>query len=914
MIDKTTPQTPPVNEPTQTTAKQKRAPLSLQAKIWRSIKLYTRILVYVPLVLLMLFAVLIGTPFGSKVTVVLVNQFVNDITAHYHSGTLNNDLKLDQLTWSMPGISVAAQDVELNWLPTCLINSQVCVSNLSASKLSVDIVTDDIPHSAQSEEAIAPEQPSHQELLLPITISLNKAQFKQVDVTVNQMTFHADELATEAIWNESGLQVDRLSSLGLMVNIPTNPTPNQQEPEDDTSENNWPLASLPQIHMPFPLKVKQFEATQSQLIIGERIDHFSLIRLGASFRAFQLSISQLDIEHDYGDVTVIGDLAFEQHYPLTLKLQANIKDVAELPGLTNHSLRLELTQDLSQLNINAIAKGDNRFNLAATVDLTSAQLAYQLELNDAYLQWPMLQPQYMTQIKQLTSKGDLHDQIAKLQGQLTTPYHPNLDIVADIDNRNKTLKVNQLSVKSIAGNIDLDGQLSYKNNLNWQANVITNDIKLQHIDYLTQSTPMTSLFSGRFTSQGIVSKNDWQLAIEQADLSGRLNGYPLNLQGNITINQALAVNADNLQAHALGAHLIVNGTADTIWDIDAELNVPDLKQWLKGGRGSIYAKVDVSGNSANPIVDVDAQINKLSYSGSKIDNVSLVANYRPYEQHRYSIDIKNSLLFWNNYKLSDLTLHSDGDQYLQQTTLTTLGDIVINSQLASTSDLDKQLFKGTLTQFNMTNALGMWQQDNPITINWDQLKQSGNLSRFCLVHPHNKLCLVNDISLGHTGQANINFSGNPGQLLAPILSKKIIWDGQAALTSEVNWAKGKKPTADLQFTLMPGNITLTRAKTNPVSIDYQQLLLHASLDEKKVTSSLSFNSSGIANWQSQLSVNITPDRVLQGNIDINELNLAPFGEFFPRLATLEGLLSSRLTLNGSLMDPRVSGNIKLSCR
>ncbi|MCU7370283.1 hypothetical protein PEC18_05210 [Paucibacter sp. O1-1] len=491
-------------------------------------------------------------------------------------------------------------------------------------------------------------------------------------------------------------------------------------------------------------------------------------------------------------MTVIGDIAFEHHYPLTLKLQAKIKEVDELPGLTNHSLRLELTQDLSQLNINAIAKGDNRFNLAATVNLlTSAQLIYQLELNDAYLQWPMLQPQYITQIKHLSSKGDLHDQIAKLQGQLTTPYHPNLDIVADIDNRNKTLNVNQLSVKSIAGNIDLDGQLSYKNDLNWQANVITNDIKLQHIDFLTQSTPITSLFSGHFTSYGMVSEKDWQLAIKQADLSGRLNGYPLNLQGNITINQALAVNADNLQAHALGAHLIVNGTADTIWDIDAELNVPDLKQWLKGGRGSIYAKVDVSGNSANPIVDADVQINKLSYSGSKIDNVSLVANYRPYEQHRYSIDIKNSLLFWNNYKLSELTLRSKGDQHQQQTTLSTLGDIVINSQLASSSDLDKQLFKGTLTQFDMANALGMWQQNKPISINWDTVKTKRQAQWFCLVHPHNRLCLVSDINLGHTGQANINFSGNPGQLFTPILSKKIAWDGQAALTSEIHWVKAK---------------------------------------------------------------------------------------------------------------------------
>ncbi|WP_350431181.1 translocation/assembly module TamB domain-containing protein [Shewanella sp. H8] len=900
---------------------------SLSAKIWRNFKLYTRILIYVPLALLMLFAVIIGTPFGSKIGVMLANQFVSDIEVEYASGTLNGDLTLHHLSWSMPGISVNADDLTLGWLPRCLINQQICVTNLSASKIDVNIVTDDIPTSAnvsdtnQSEDLLT-------ELELPINISLSKAQLTQVNVAVNRMKFHADKLMTQAIWNNTGLVVESLTSQGLVVNIPitteatgtTASTTGQINQQDnkainrsgDTDKNVWPLANLPQVFMPFPINVKQFNATETQLTIGQRSDHFSHIGLAASFHQFQLGITQLTIQHDDGDVSVIGDIAFQDHYPVTLKLVANIENLPELPGLQQQQLSVDLTQDLSKLNINAIAKGDNYFKLDAEINLTTPGLNYQVTLTDAALQWPLKNPQYTSNISRFASKGDIKNQEAQFEGQLTTPYHPTLAIIADVVNRKQKLSINKLNVKSIAGNLDLTGELSYQDDITWQASVLTDNIQLQYIDYINQQKPIQSKFSGHFNNSGTLANKQWQVAIQEANLTGRLNGYPLNLQGDISLNQDIAINANNLQANALGAQLIINGQADKAWNINAELSVPDVSQWLNGGQGNIFAKVNVTGNSADPIVDLNAQISKFSYQGGKIDSLDLHGNYRPYSQHQYKAELHTNNLVWDSYKLTDIVFISDGNQQQQQSKLNTQGDVVINTQMTSHSNIDKQQFDATLTELSISNALGKWQQDNPITASWDQLNSRGSVSHFCLVHPHNKLCLVNDVNLGNTGQANINFSGNPGQLLAPILSKKITWSGEAALTSQVNWAKGKKPTANVQFTLLPGNIKLSRTKNNTISIDYQQLLLQASLDEKQINSSLSFNSSGIASWQSQLSVNITPDRTLQGTINVNDLNLAPFGEFFPKLETLEGILSSRLIVSGTLMDPSLSGNIKLS--
>jgi translocation and assembly module TamB len=893
---------------------------SLSARIWRSVKLYTRILIYVPLVLLMLFAIIIGTPFGSRMGVILVNQFVSDIDVEYASGTLNGELTLHHVSWSMPGISVNAENLSLGWLPTCLINRQICVTNLVASSIDVNIVSDKIPVSTNANETGDIEDP-FTELELPFDISLSHAQLANVTVDVNNMTFYADNLTTQAIWNSTGLVVESLTSQGLIVNIPDTTSASQTNHQAENKATNqtadakavsWPLANLPQVFMPFPVNVRQFNATESQLIIGKRTDHFSHIALAASFRQFQLGITQLDIQHNDGDVSVTGEIALLDHYPLTLKLVANVDNLPQLPGLKQQQLQLDLTQDLSRLNINAIAKGDTHFKLAAEMNLTTAALDYQVTLTDAALQWPLKNPQYTSNISRFTSQGNIKDQVAQFEGQLTTPYHPALAIIADVVNRKQKLTINKLNIQSVAGNIDMTGQLSYRDKITWQANVLTDAIQLQYIDYINQQTSIKSKFGGRFNSSGTIADKQWQVAVQDANLTGYLNGYPLNLQGDISLNQELAINATNLQANALGAQLVINGQANKAWNIAAELSVPDVSQWLKGGRGNIFAKVDVTGNSADPIVDINANISQLSYQGSKIDSLDLRANYHPYAQHKYWIELHNTNLVWDSYKLTDIAFFSEGNQHQQQSKLNTQGDVVINTQMTSSSNIDKQQLNATLTEFRISNALGQWQQDKQITASWDQLNHRGSVGRFCLVHPHNKLCLINDVNLGHTGQANMTFTGNPGKSLASMLSKKITWHGEAALTTQVNWAKGKKPTANVQFTLLPGNIKLSRTKNNTISIDYQQLLLQASLDEKQIITSLSFDSSGIASWQSQLSVNITPDRTLQGTINVNELNLAPFGEFFPRIETLEGILSSQLSLSGTLMDPSVSGNIKLN--
>lgn len=131
----------PITEVTEAIANSVTQSVSFIQKLWRQFKLWTRIIIYVPLGLLVLIALLLGTEFGSRITVGLADQFVPDLDLTYTSGSINKDLALSHAAWSMAGIKVQLEDLHLLWQPACLLQKRLCVNGLSAAKVDVTIDT-----------------------------------------------------------------------------------------------------------------------------------------------------------------------------------------------------------------------------------------------------------------------------------------------------------------------------------------------------------------------------------------------------------------------------------------------------------------------------------------------------------------------------------------------------------------------------------------------------------------------------------------------------------------------------------------------------------------------------------------------------------------------------------------------------
>ncbi len=204
--------------------------------LWlKSLRWFTRTLLYIPLGLLVLLALLLGTAPGSHLAVFLASALVPDLELEYASGTLNRELQLKQVHWQMDGISVDADAVTLAWQPACLLQKQLCVDALELTTTQVDIDTKAFASDSATEE----EATSSGELVLPFGISLKQASITDIQVRVDEMHFDAAAFNTAANWQESGLQIIQLESRGLSVLIPELMRQKRKR-QTKTNQPQWP--------------------------------------------------------------------------------------------------------------------------------------------------------------------------------------------------------------------------------------------------------------------------------------------------------------------------------------------------------------------------------------------------------------------------------------------------------------------------------------------------------------------------------------------------------------------------------------------------------------------------------------------------------------------------------------------------
>lgn len=965
---------------------------------WRGFKLLTRLLIYIPLTLLVLVALLLGTEIGSRLSVNLADKFVPGLELTYGEGTLNQDLRLSHLAWSMTGIKVNAQDVHLVWQPVCFLQKQLCVNELTTGQLAVNIDTHALGEDSVEETPPATE-PS--ELVLPITIMLGNAELNAIDIKVDDMQFAAKRISTQAQWLASGLTLDTLVSDGLSVFIPSgessaanatntianvtnanaigentksnseNPSQSEQANQgknratanhadtqtaanntatkstqstkstaaDDSSKVNnsntdnaddtWALAALPPVFMPFPLQVDELSLHNTRLQIGERVDEFSQASLRGSFRQYQLNLTQLDIAHTDGTLSLKGDLALTHDYPLNIEADIQLNQLPELPELSGQQLSLSLGNSVGQLAINANAKGDADFALKGEITLSDATLPYSFNLTEGRLQWPLKTPLYLVDSLTLVTQGSLKDQSAKLSANLVTPYHSVLAIATDVRHHNSTVTINQFDASGEIGQVGVTGELGYQDAISWKANVLLNELKLQAITLPNDTTVTTektkktanptpatalptSLISGQLHTQGKLHDEHWQVALTDTQLSGKLQGYLFDIKGDVSINDALHLSSNGLNANVLGTTLTLNGAANRNWDLNAELQIPNLGLWLPDASGQLQATITVSGDEKQPRLNVVSHIANVKYQDINILESNLSGNYHPLAAHKFDLSLTANTLNLAGQKLATVALAANGDISAQSLTLKAMGDLGVDTEINSQFDQKKSRFNADISRININTPVGVWQLDNAIQIAWDQTKAKGSISGFCLVNPNSRLCLNNQVNLGNKGQAQISYSGNPGKLLQPSLPNNMRWDGAADMLANFAWAPKSKPTADVKLAFAPGSIKLKRAKNRAVTINYELFQLDATLDEKKLATNITFESEGVASWQSELDINVTPDRTLSGYANIKHFDLQPFGEFFPQLDTVQGLLTSDLKFSGNLDEPRVAGNINLT--
>ncbi|ABV87757.1 translocation/assembly module TamB domain-containing protein [Shewanella pealeana] len=831
-------------------------------------------------------------------------------------------------------------------------NTSIDTAPDSSLTPEIPLANDAKPIDEPVNDALAPTEEKHLEITLPFGISLVSGALQNVTVRVNDMDFNANQLNLSADWLSTGIRASSIYSEGLLVSIPFSDSSSESEdgvnsdslakaetetetetkestkpsgteasqaqgkaPKQEAEDDQWVMANLPEVFMPIPVFVESLDIDNGDLVLGTRKDHFSKLHLAGSYQQFLINIDDFSASHDYGDIRLTGQMSLIDDYPMDIESSIKLAHVAELPGLANQTLAISVKQGFESLKSHILGSGQFDFTIDSTIELAKPKIPYQLTLNAKQLQWPLKTADFRANDIKFSSQGNLDSQQVTLQTLFSSPYQPTLDVDTVFSHAENRFVFDKLHANNQAlGDIALQGSFEYGENLIWHAKVAAQQFDTGLLN-LGLSEPLpSSEITGPLNTHGRFNLNDnaWSIDVEDAHLNGHIMHYPLNVDGGLSMNSKWHLSSQGLNVSALQSRLFIQGEVDKVWSLNGKLSVPDLSLWQPDAKGAINADIQVSGENEHPNIGVSLIAEELQALELELAKLTLNGNYKPFDNQGFIASFNLQDFKYQDLALSSIGLNAQGDLNEQALLLTSQGDLVLNTDLTSEYDQEKQRLRAQVKQLSLSSRLGDISLDAPFSADYSLESQAGSIAPFCLSHIGGKLCSKEPTQLGLDGNAALEFVGDLGVLAKPWLPESLQWTGPATLTSRFQWFEHAKPIGSVELQLQAGNIDFQATNNSDVAIGYKSVQLRSRLDEKQLMTSLSLESYDIASMEANLAINVTPDRNMQGKLSLHQINLQALAELLPELEVLEGKISSELEISGSLSEPEVSGEIALN--
>lgn len=777
---------------------------------------------------------------------------------------------------------------------------------------------------------------------------LTGLDIESLDLHQNDLQLHAEKISFR--WQPIGLfyaevNVESLSAEKIRLHLP--PSKNEPEPEN----YQWP--SLAQ---PVRIKLAKINLHDIQIQQGETLIPINRISGSLGLGTFNLRASDLIIANDQAQLQANGAVGLRYPYSMDVNLawQLNDKSAAEkISGkvvVGGDIKTIKLQQDLMQpLSMKLTANISPALHLPKEKPTADIKLEWaEQNMPDGWAKYvnfriSQLPQEDLAKITKGTTKGHIHLagwlDTFKLQTQIQASSDFNRFVVNGIaqggyDLQQNTLQTQIEKLTLLAKPVDAEqssNTVSISGNLksndlkasvwDWSLNVKTEHLNInQFIENWPSDLNAEVDIQGDFNPQ---KKSDiasgLTLAVNNVKVQGDLRGLAVSGHGELDFDGAHWSSSDaNL---AIGANqLSLKGQASDKLAVDWKVNAPLLGQIDPSLGGSIISSGLISGDKANPRIQINAQVNQFVWRDYSIENLSLKLNPKA-EAQEYDLLLDASHLQWQSQRISHFIVKGAG----------TLAQHTIDAQLESpnignahfklSSSWQDEIWHGQWRELVFTiKKMPIWSLTSatPMEVNTKENKQTANLGKLCLTTDHSQatnqqtplFCVSTQWGSATGLQVESNLTAIPvNQLQA--------WLPEAVLSGFI------EGNAKLQIPLNKPVILDSHFNTRDVQLVYQfqggkvetYPLQKATLDATIKNDQL--NVSALMEWAAygNLSADtkyIFKDKKIQGKFIAALKDLAPLESLLPFLNDVQGSASANVNIAGTADKPEIYGNISLN--
>lgn len=868
--------------------------------------------------ILCVIALMLSTPWGSHLTVVIINK-TTPITVVYKDGILLKNITFSQLSLKHNNnTEIHAKNVVLKLNAACVWTKKLCIDELNIDDLKITV-----NQLKQQAEQI----PSSNELIkFPFAIEAKKISSRKTFISVNNTVVNAENINTGAFLKRSLLRLSNPSVNKLLITLDSkNKLVNKKavaRPPEKNADNTWSLASLPDINIPLTLQIKK--ANIGQLILKSNDNEEPNLALTNSlfslnWHAADLTILDLASNHNlHGAATLAGDISFKFPYQINITAASDLSNIDSIPQLAGTKHKTQFKGTLSSLSFNSKLLGKVQLSALGNIDLTQPTLPFNSELIVEKLDFFDKQLAADKPSSALLDiSGDISRQNFTLHAIISAHGYKNaeLNLNGHLDDKTLTVKTLTIIDKNTNSMLNLKGKWGYKNGNVFQFDAQSTGVTLPILPEI-ENFPHGRL-AGSIQLKSMLQNNNWSLNIANASLNGSLNDQPIKALGTLAFDSKWQIKPSHFSLTVGDAVLKLNGYTDEFWHVKGELAVPKLEQLIANSRGNLVSTLTIDGLLDNPILKIDGKVTQFYWQDIASPEVLLQASYQLFKQHKTDLIVNSEKLRWKDSELINVGATLLGDIEQQTVNINWLGDLAANFSLTSKWSAKTKKWHALFTDSSIKYLGRMWQTDKNLSLTYDYPTHSVAIQQHCWIGKSVELCVNDDFTIQESGKLTLTADINLAEVGDVFIPDDILVTTKIHNNIDVKWSSPKEIDWSVNTDIEQGNIQLLKSENiegQPLNVSWKRGTGAFRYNDKKLTSHLRLypeQSSDKAVLDLEAALELTTNK-LSGKFTANNLSLFFLQGYFSEIRELNGTLNADIDIDGTISSPEFNGNINIT--
>ena len=832
------------------------------------------------------------------------------------AGTVLDRLELGDVSFTSPAGTVALGRLVLDWKSTQLFRLHFHILELVADDVSYHLGPQvlDEPEIEASEPFVLPE------LTLPVTITLEKGR-------VNDVVFlsrpEAEPLVIESVrlalfWDKSGIQLQQLgvkmaagSLQGQGQLNPVGKYPLHLETQLETLAE-----ALPKVQIN-----GEYAGDLQELVVTERISGDVSADLNVRVQQVLEALSwQGDLE-----LSELTPAIFSPEVPG--KLTGNIRTTGNLQqaavagvlsmrdpakSMVNWDANLDL-----QANLKNLSFAVNELTLKQVE--TSASIALQGTVDNVQhldismhwqdLQWPVTGEADLYSVQgELLLAGQVDAYQLTLDSEAGGAQIPSATLQLEAQGNTEQLDIARCIVNTLEGEVGMQGRVTWAPQISWQLKTDGQGINpgMQYEQWPGKLAWAIQTV-GELTDQGAVAD------VEISSLEGHLRELPVSGSGDVRI-QPNEIHINGLKLASGQAVFSAQGALGDDSTLNWHMKVADFSDLLPDAGGRLNAQGTVSGKMTRPQVAVKASAGTLVMPGFAVEHLQADGAFDLSWNEPFALELTATGLEAGGKKVNQINLHGNGtieNHFVELSASHELADLSLDLQ----GGYRDEQWQGQLNTFSVHgNDIGGWQLANPAKIYGSTT--AAKLETFCLKREMAEVCAGGSWNSDNTKtRGEVSVDGFLLAWLSPWFPETLeSLDGVFSLKGSADMADSLR--ADVKGAITPGSIGyLMDSGKGTLPHEGVQVALHVSDGALDAEYQLGVDSNVIRGTLRSFDLLTAPEITsakVSGELLIDATKFDIVEALVPDVQELNGAVAVRLTLGGSLGQPDVSGEGKIT--